>query len=214
MADKLQLYNDALLLCGERFLGALNEEREPRRLLDQAYITSPNACLEEGLWNFALRTVQMTYDPSYAPTFGYRRAFGKPSDWSRTAMVCEDEFFRVPLLRYRDETGFLYADLDIVYASFVSNATNYGGSMANWSTAFYHFVAADLASKIILKLSNSEEEWKKLSAIRENRLNEAKKVSAMSEPTTFPAQGAWTRSRNRWMNRRDGGLTSGPLIGG
>ena len=38
-------------------------------------------CLSEGQWNFAMRAVQIDYDTNITPSFGYKRAFTKPSDW-------------------------------------------------------------------------------------------------------------------------------------
>ena len=55
---RLQLYNKALLLCGERFLSALTDSNEPRRLLDHVYETDGiDYALEQGAWQFAMRTV-------------------------------------------------------------------------------------------------------------------------------------------------------------
>ena len=107
MTDRLSIYNGALMLAGERFLASLTEEREPRRLLDHVWDTGGlKACLEMGQWAFAMRTTQVDYDTSVEPGFGYHRAFVKPDDWVLTSAVCEDEFFRSPLLRYWDEAGY------------------------------------------------------------------------------------------------------------
>ena len=58
MTDRLSLYNDALLLCGERALTSLSEDREPRRLLDQIWNSGGvNVCLAEGQWFFAMRAL-------------------------------------------------------------------------------------------------------------------------------------------------------------
>jgi hypothetical protein len=119
---KLTLYNDALLLCGERFLASLTEEREPRRLLDRAWDGGAvRACLEMGQWGFAMRTIQLDYDSGIQPDFGYARAFVKPTDWVLTSGLCSDEFFRSPLTRYTDEAGYWYSDLDTIYVRYVSD---------------------------------------------------------------------------------------------
>lgn len=212
--EKIDLYNAALLHCGERFVGSLAENREPRRLLDHVYATNGvRSCLEAAQWAFATRTVQIDYDPGVQPPFGYNRAFQKPSDWVLTCAVCEDEFFRAPSLRYVEEAGYWFADLDTLYVRYVSNDANYGMNMGAWPDSFFDFVAVHFASRIILKLSNNAEEEKKLLDRREKYLVNAKNRTAMAEPTTFPARGQWGLSRNRFPNRRDGGGTTGPLIG-
>lgn len=214
MPDRLGLYNDALLLAGERALASLTEEREPRRLLDQIWASGGvDMCLEEGQWRFAMRTVMLDYDPSMSPEFGYPRAFTKPADWIMTSAVCSDEFFRVPLLRYYDEAGYWYSDLDRIYVRYISNDINYGWNVGAWPMSFYEFVAAHFASKMILKTTNDEQRLKVTLALREKLLRKAKSRAAMEDATSFPAQGRWTKSRMRYGNRRDGGNTGGSLIG-
>lgn len=213
MATQLSLYNDALLLCGERFLSSLTEEREPRRLLDQVWSNGGiDACLEMGQWNFAMRTVMIDYDPSIEPDFGYNRAFQKPDDWILTSALCSDEFFTSPNIRHVDEAGYWYADIDALYVRYVSNDTDYGMDLNKWPESFREFVAAHFANKIIYKLASSQDDRDRIAKLCKEALKTAKSRAAMAEPTSFPARGAWVSARNRYPNRRDGGNT-GSLIG-
>lgn len=214
MSTQLTLYNGALLLVGERFLASLSEECETRRLLDQVWSSGGlKYCLEQGQWHFAMRTIQIDYDPSVQPSYGYNRAFQKPDDWINTSALCSDEFFRSPLLRYVDEAGFWYSDLDTLYVRYVSNDLNYGMNLNKWPETFREYVEAYFAKRIYYKLADSEEGYAKLEKTEKHRLDVAKSKAAMAEPTSFPAQGNWSRSRNRFPSRRDGGNTSGNLIG-
>lgn len=214
MTTQLDIYNGALLHCGERFLASLTESREPRRLLDRVWASNGiKTCLEQGQWHFAMRTMRIDYDPDYAPDFGYEHVFDKPSDWVLTSSLCSDEFFRLPLTRYVDEGGLWYSDLETIYVRFVSDDTDYGMDLNKWPESFREFVEVHFATKIILKLSNSEDELQKLMKLRKDLLKTAKSKAAMAEPTSFPARGNWANSRNRFPNRRDGGNTSGSLIG-
>ena len=214
--SQLTLYNDALLECGERFLGSLTENREPRRLLDQVWASNGvKYILERGQWNFATRSQQLDYDSGIAPAWGYQRAFDKPDDYCCTRGVCADEYMREPLTRYVDEGGYWYSDLDTIYVRFVSDDPMYGMNLNKWPETFREVVAVHFASKIILKLGNSDEDVERLVKRRDRLLKEAKNSSAQQEPPQFPATGAWARARNRFPNRRDGGnnSNSGPLIG-
>jgi hypothetical protein len=65
----------------------------------------------------------------------------------------------------------------------------------------------------VLKLSNSETEDGRVERLRKKLLLKAKSMAAMAEPTSFPARGNWSLSRNRFPQRRDGGGQSGNLIG-
>ncbi len=201
MTTKLSVFNGALLHCGERFLHSttgLTENREPRYLLDHVWANNGvKHCLEQGQWHFAMRTVQIDYDPSVEPGFGYNRAFLKPDDWLLTSGLCSDEFFRAPLTQYRDEAGYWYANLDTLYVQYVSNDTDYGQDLNKWPESFREYVEAHFASKIIKKLTGGSVE-KEIAMQKEaaRLLKIAKSKSAMAEPTKFPAQGSWTRSRH------------------
>lgn len=214
MTTRLSLYNDALLLCGERFLASLTEEREPRRLLDQVWASNGvKTCLEKGQWFFAMCAAQVDYDPSVEPTFGYNRAFAKPDDWVLTSAVCSDEFFRVPLLAYTDEALYWYSELDTIYVKYVSSSDDYGMNINKWPESFREYVAAYFASKIILKITNSEEKLQVVYKLMERALIKAKSASAMAGPTLVPAQGNWSKARTRYNGGRDGGNHGGSLIG-
>jgi hypothetical protein len=219
VTSRLSLYNDALLLVGERSLDTLNDNVEPRRLLDQAWNSDAvNACLEEAQWQFAMRTVQIDYDPGITPPFGYQYAFDKPTDWVLTSAVSNDEFFTTPVTRYVDEAGFWYCDINPLYVRYVSNDSSYGSDMSKWPRSFSDFVAAHLATKIVLKLTKDDGKLALFinpqnpqHSIRGRALLNAKSRCAMSGPVQFPATGDWSRSRTRGSNRGDHGNTSGDL---
>ena len=218
-ASRLTIYNDALLLCGERALSALTDVTETRYLLDTVWNDNGvDGCLEEGQWQFAMRTIQIDYDTGITPSYGYSRAFGKPTDWILTSALCSDEFFRAPLTHYVDEAGYWYADIDTLYVRYVSNDSNYGTNYAGWPRSFTEFVAAHFASKIMLKICNDPVKLRlfvnpenPLHSIRGRALLNAKSRCAMSGPTQVPPSGRWSRARAVGSSRGDRGNTSGNL---
>lgn len=210
---QLEIYNSALMICGERALASLSEDREPRHLLDHVWnADGVNACLERSQWEFAMRAARIDYSPSVTPDFGYQRAFEKPTDWIVTSAICTDEYFRVPLTMYVDETGFWYADYDEIYVRYVSNDANYGGDMSRWPATFVDYVAAHFAEKIILKLTSDENKHERIMKWADRQLKRAKSNSAMTGPTKFPAPGSWVNARIGSNGRRDRG-NRGNLIG-
>src|SRR5574341_228466 len=195
-ASQLGLYNGALLLCGERALTSLTEAVESRRLLDAAWDDDAvRYCLEQGLWNFATRAVQLDFTPSVSPEFGYRRAFDKPTDYVRVVALCSDEYFNVPLTQYVEEASYFFCDLDIIYLRYVSDDTSYGNDLSLWPPSFTQFVEAYLASKIVYKLTASERAHKRVEDTLRRRRIDAKSKDAMNDPTPFPAVGVWVRAR-------------------
>lgn len=211
--SRLLTYNNALRMCGERSLASLTESREPRRLLDDAWNAGGvDSCLEQGQWNFAMRTSKIDYDTSVTPPFGYPYAFTKPEDWIRTAGVCTDEFFRNPLLDYTDEAGYWYAQLTSIYVRYVSNDDAYGNDLGRWPSTFSAFVDAYFAFEVVHKITQDKERIALVRKELRERKRDALNKDAMNDPTRFPAPGSWVRSRRGQGFRRDGG-NRGSLIG-
>jgi hypothetical protein len=216
MTSQLALYNEALRLIGERKLASLSENREPRRLLDAVWDGSGansgaiDYCLEQGLWNFAMRTAQINFTPSIEPDFGYQRAFPKPEDFIRTAGVAIDPYFRLPLNNYTDEAGFWFADQDVLYVRYVSRDDQYGYDLSLWPGTFAKWVAAYLASEIVDRLTDNDAKRQLIAEAARRRLIDARSKDAMNEPTAFPPEGRWSSSRGgTWGRRnRDGGSRS------
>lgn len=205
-ATRLSLYNGALRILGSRELSSLSENRESRRVLDQVWnADAVNYCLQQGYWNFATRSMQVEYDTTITPPFGYNRAFSKPSDWMKTAAVSESETFDPPLNEYRDEQGYWLANADTIYVSIISNDEDYGGDFASWPSNFQRFVEAYLASEACDRITQSGEKKSEVYGLMKQRLLEARSTDAMNEPARFMPRGGWAASRlgNRnWRERR------------
>jgi len=212
MASKLSLYNGALREIGSRKLSSLSENRESRRVLDSIWdADAVQTVLAAGLWNFAIRTMSVEYSPSVEPDFGYSRAFDKASDWIRTAAICEDEYFRSPLLEYTDEAAYLYADLDTIYVKFVSDDEQYGGDLSIWPPNFTRYVESWLAARACMSLTQNQSKKDALERDAEVWLTKAKSSDAMDEATAFLPSGSWSRARAGRGNRERG--RRGRLIG-
>jgi len=210
MTTRLKIYNDALLLAGERSIASLTETTESRRLLDQVWNSDGVLkCLEAGQWFFATRAVQIDYDPDIEPDFGYSRAFTKPTDWVNTMALCSDEFFKTPLLNYLDESGYWYAEEEIIYVKYVSSDEDYGLDLLKWPGSFQEYVAAHFASRIVLKLTSDKDRLKMVMMVYEDLKKKAKNMAGMAQPTKLLPPGSWTKSRMRTGGER--GNRSGDL---
>lgn len=208
-STQLSLYNGALRLCGQTRLQALTDNIEARYVLDDVWgdgSGAVNAMLEQGLWYFAKRTSQLTYDTSITPNFGYACAFEKPADWVRTMGVCQDEYFTTPLTAFNDEAGMLYSNLETIYFAYVSNDPRYGGAPGNWPPTFTLAFEGYLAARIIRKLTSGDEN--KIAAIEklaQRLLLDARSKAAMNESAKFLPVGSWLRARWGNFSTRDGG---------
>lgn len=212
MTTRLQLYNGALLICGDTRLASLSEAREPRHLLDEVWNDGGvQYCLEQGQWRFAMRASRFDYDPSIQPDWGYQRGYTKPTDWIATSGVFQDEFLKCPLLQYADEVGYWFCDRDEIFVKYVSNAATYGNDLARWTATFTDYVKAYFASRIIRRLPGGADRVDDIchpkTGVLAKALLVAKNKDAMAGPATFPARGSWIAARRQGANRTywDGG---------
>ena len=197
MPDRLSIYNGALLMTGSRRLASLTENVESRRVLDDIWDNNGlQRCLEKGLWNHAMRTVQADYSSSVTPPFGFRRAFDKPTDIVRLASLCEDEFFTQPLYRYQDEGEYWFADLDTIYIRYVSNDASYGLDMSMWPVSFTEYVEGYFALKSIKRLTDAKTDADDLKEDVRKLLVLAKANDAQKDPVGFAPPTGWQRARS------------------
>ena len=211
MATRLTLYNGALRLLGQTNLEDTDEAREPRYALDDAYDKGAvKHCLEQGMWNFAMRSVEIDKDDSISPSFGLKYAYTKPTDWVRTAIVASDEYFSSPLtdLGLRDEAQYWYSDLTTMWVQYVSNDAAYGGDLSLWPQTFVQYVEAFLAAEICPRLGQSNEKYEQILKLTERRLLDARAMDGMNEGAKFMPAGSWTTARRGGHGRRDRGSRS------
>lgn len=202
---KLERYNGALLILGERKLASLTEAREPRRALDDAWDQAVSYCLEQGYWKFAMRAVQIDSSASVVPTFGYQYAFPKPADFVRMYRQSIDERLDTPLLDIVDEPDYWYANCDPLYVKYVSNDTAYGMDQSIWPGTFCEYIDTRLALKTCKRITGKDPTADLIGAEKKARVD-ARGKDAMNEPPGFPPSGTWVRSRRTGMSnssRRD-----------
>lgn len=198
MADQLNLYNEALTtFLGERSLASLTEARGPRRQLDGIWDRDfIRSLLQEGQWNFAMRTAKLQPEDSYDPPFGRQFQFVKPDDLVRITYVCRDEFYRYPLREYEDEANFLFTDYNEIFVRYVSDDAAYGSNLADWPENFTRWAASVLARRSSLLITQNKINIKDLKETVKELLVKAKSVDAMKDPTRTLPSGRWTSSRD------------------
>lgn len=200
MASKLSLYNSANLILTERKLTSLSENRPSRRRLDSWYDGGGVLeCLQAGLWNFAMRTVSLTYSPSITPAFaetgGYRYAYDVPTDFVRLALASDDPGFCNIRTDYVIEGDYLQGNFETIYLKYVSKDAAYGLDFTKWPPKFADYVAHAAAYKVCKAATNSSADKDQIGADMKKALNAARSIDAMDEaPRQIPA-GSWSRAR-------------------
>lgn len=191
MADKLQVYNGALLHLGAKTLATLTEERKSRRVLDAIWASGAvRYCLEQGYWNFATRTIKIEATPSLEPDFGYRYAFTKPTDFVQLVSISLDEYFTAPLNNFTDEDQYWFADYDVLYISYISDDASYGASLGDWTETFTRFIELYLAYRAapqithdssIIKYIENKMKLAMLSAKNKDAVNQGAKQTPLGK---------------------------------
>jgi hypothetical protein len=199
--DKLAIYNGALRRVGARKLASLTENREPRRVLDDAWGDTDNLvkkALAKGEWNFSIIAAQVDASPSVDPDFGFTYAYDKPADFLRMAAISANDRFVPPLdaRGYADEAGYWFADHQVIYIRYVSAET--GLVSSGWPDLFRQYLECYLASEVCERLTNSRTKRQELLADADDALRGAKSNDSMNEGTKPLPRGSWSRSRGAY----------------
>ena len=195
MADRLSIYRGALRLLGGGELSSLTEVNPSRRALDEAWEAVGNKLLEAGLWNFAIRTAELSNDEDVEPLFGHQYAVRKPSDWVRTASISADQTFARSYEGYDDETQYWHCDVDPLYVRYVSNDEDYGWNVGAWRQHFADAFAAFLAFECGLPVSGDKANRNDIHGLAEKRLAVAKTRDAVDERVQVKPVGRLVQSR-------------------
>jgi hypothetical protein len=161
--------------------------------------------LARGLWNFAIRTVELSQDDDVEPLFGFDYAYSKPDDWVRTAAISSDGTFGFPFNDFEDEQNYWYSSIDPLYVRYVSDDDEYGWNVGEWRQPFAKAFEARLAFECGLPISGDKSNRNDMEMLAERRLREAKNLDAVDERTQVRPPGRLVRSRNGMDSwRRDG----------
>lgn len=172
--DQLGLYNDALLILGQRALSSLTEDREPRHLLDGAYTRDAvRYCLELVQPNFASKTAILS-TPTSGVTFD--NVHPLPADYVTVIEPFSDNKLDQAISRYVIEGKTLLSDYDTVYLRYISD----GYLITDWAPSFFRVVGAYLARELCIRLSPDEQEV--IQATFDKRVKEAQALEARKTP--------------------------------
>ena len=203
MTDKLTLYNLALGHLEERRLVSLNEQREPRRVLDDFWNSVTGFCLERKLWNFAIRSVQIDASSTITPAFGFNCAFTIPNDWIRTVLVSADAGMAMPLNQYKEETGYWFANATPLFISYTSDDPLYGMNLGAWPSSFEDYVSLRLAVQSCSRITGKSDLLKGPQGLLAREKDAYKLASAncaMNNAVGFAPVSSWVRARRNFAN--------------
>jgi hypothetical protein len=196
VATKLSLYKGALRFAEDRTIATLTDDVEQRYVLDEIWDSDfIDEVLERGLWKFAFRTIMIDADTGYTDPLGAGwQRFTKPDDWVKVAQVSTDPSFTNPCLDYQDEGNYIYSYQSTLYIRYVSNDASYGADYSLWPPSFENYVEAQLGFNALPRLKGPNTSDPKRKELRD-LLVRARSECAMRDPTKFPPETSWNRSR-------------------
>lgn len=194
MTTKILLYQGALRLLGPHQLLSLSENIPARLRLDEAYDSVVEYCLKRGLWNFAIRSVELEEDEDSEPLFGWQHVFSHPTDMLRLANI-SDTGTLTPFEQFENENGYFYADANPLYLRYVSNDASYGLNLGAWPEDFCEVVKARLAFEVALAITGDRGLRQDALGLFEKSLATAKSLDAIDERVKVKPEGRLVRSR-------------------
>ena len=199
---KLSLYNDALLLVGERLLSSDTEDVPSRYSLDAAY-ADPAAydyCLELVKPKFSLLTAKLT-SPATPTNHGLAYEYSFPSDYVSFSSAFSEATLQNPIERYIIEKQTIACDFATnIWLRYVSN----NQALTVWTPAFTNVVAAYLAKQIASRWAPQ-----KLHSLEElflSRVNAAIQLEGIKELPNRPLVSTFTLTSD-YLNVYNGALT-------
>jgi len=200
MVTKLELYNMALGHLGPVRLANLTENRPDRREIDAVYDGALLAMLEEGLWYFALRSIQLDPDTDVTARFGLPYTYSLPADYVRLRSICLDEAQSVEDRSYKREGQFIFSAAARLYLTYVSDDTDYGLNLGAFTQLYADAVGAELAYRSGLPITKERGTKNDLLIIKKRMLTEAKRKEAVDERVKTKPVSSWVASRHRSDN--------------
>lgn len=203
MADKLQVWNQALIHLGAAPISSLTDDAMSVNVFGNAWAGVVEEAMNEGDWNFAKATVEIAPGTG-TPSVGFEYRYEYPSDYERTIEISSDPQFLTPFYDFRDEGGALHANVDPLYLRYIRRDISEDSEIDAWPTMFWRFVAVKLAYETVERITQSTTGMDKLERRLTKALRKAKSVDARNEPGKQLPTGSWNRARSGYGGRQGG----------
>ena len=187
--NTLALYNIALQALGERSLDSTAENRPVRRELDKIYAAGNNAVafiLEQGAWNFATTRLSLASSTGFTASFQYSFGLPLPTDFVRLLELSTSTGMNDPLIEYDIEGNYVLSNSSLAYLRYVSNSTNFGGTITNFPETLFNYVGHWLALQVYPTVKAPRIAYDVLQAKAARLLLSARQKNAAEQQFPFP----------------------------
>ncbi|MDH3843145.1 MAG: hypothetical protein OES69_04355 [Myxococcales bacterium] len=219
MATKLQIWNRALAHLGEGRLVSTTpatDGTEPAYVFEEIWPTVALDGLARGDWNFAIKTVQVTKNPSPTLIPGFQFQFDYPTDWVRTvAYNFEADFtdisFHYDHLDVYTERGAYFSNSELFFLRYVSSDYVDDANLGDYPPSYVEFIACLLAEMSAERLTQGTNQQLIIEKQCKRLLLKAKSNDARNVKTQRIRTGRWLRA---WQGDADRRGSIGTIVGG
>lgn len=216
MADKLALWNRALLHLGVKRLITLTDDVDARHVFDEAWPTVALDGLSRGDFNFSQKTVELTESTTTTVIVGYEFAFDHPADWIRTIAFnfvadFSDYFYFDDTVDVYEERGSWFMNSETFFVRYVSSDYAEDANLPDYPPSYVEFISALLAYQTCERLTQGTTKQEVLKDLVKVTLLKAKSNDARNLKEQRIRPGNWSRALRGGVFRRSG---LGTLVGG
>lgn len=175
MSTKLQIWNKALTLLGDKRISGLTENSVLRRDIESVYEEDKRSLLEQGTWKFARK--EATLNLNITVPNGFSRAFELPADFLKLVYLNNTN----PAQRDTPYFGIVGQELQTDETSakitYIYNVTQEG----LFSPTFTNSLSIQLALSLAFARTQSQPLIDRLEDKLERSLSKARKADSMGE---------------------------------
>lgn len=189
LATEIDVINKALVLVGDRAIGARTDNNERARVMDSIYDDVLDRVLRECPWNFAIKRVNIA--SSGAPAWGkFSYKYALPSDFLYMMHTQDFEDYTI-------EEGYILADttsstvgtgLNIRYVARITDATRF-------DSLFTQALSYRLAYEACERLTQSNTKKSDLYQEYELTMTRAKRINGQEDSPNDYVEDDWITAR-------------------
>lgn len=194
----VDIANMALGILVEAPIDSLDDNTKAGRLLNLHYETTRQSELIKQSWAFAVFRVELDHDDDAPTSDEYRYGYAIPEDALRVLPLTDNgeaSGMRVP---FKQEGSLIltnYSGPRIV--RYIGNMTD----PADWDPLFIEALAARLAMKIAMPLTNKTSVLQGAQVVYNEAISEARRVNSIMA-SSINASRSWAEERGDWSDVR------------
>lgn len=190
--------NMALGILVEAPIASLDENTKAARLLNLHYETTRQAELVKQSWAFAIFRVEVDAETDAPTSDEYGYAYTVPEDALRVLPLTDNGEPSAPRIPFKQEGGLIltnYTGPRLI--RYIGNLTD----PADWDPLFVEALAARLAMKIAMPLTNKTSVLQGAKVVYDEAIEAARRINSIVSSSVHSSR-SWAEERGDWSDVR------------